>query len=160
MQLHGRPPVEVAAYLELTARQFGHDQLANRVASLPLTRPWSVPWGPLGAAQPGPYCRQPRRLGGGHRPRILNGRPVAVTGGDDGTVRVWDLASGTAVGEPLTGHTGWVRSVAVGTLDGRPIAVTGGFDQTVRMWGLASGTPVGQPLTGHSSEIRAVAVGD
>ena len=56
----------------------------------------------------------------------LDGRPVAVTGGDDGTVRVWDLATGAQRGEPLTGHDGSVRAVAVGELDGRPVVVTGG----------------------------------
>ena len=43
---------------------------------------------------------------------------MIVSGGDDGTVRVWDLATGAPVGEPLTGHTGGC-AVAVGELDGR-----------------------------------------
>ena len=38
-----------------------------------------------------------------------DGRVVAVTGSADATVRVWDLATGTPVGAPLTGHTGWVQ---------------------------------------------------
>ncbi len=36
-----------------------------------------------------------------------------VTGGDDGTARIWDRASGQQVGAPLTGHTGRVFAVAV-----------------------------------------------
>ena len=67
----------------------------------------------------------------------LDGRPVAVSGGADGTVRVSDLASGTPAGDPLTGHAGWVRAVAVGELDGRPVVVSGGDDGTVRVWDLA-----------------------
>ena len=62
---------------------------------------------------------------------------MAVSGGDDRTVRVWDLASGTPAGDPFTGHDGAVRAVAVGELDGRPVAVSGGDDRTVRVWDLA-----------------------
>ncbi|SEG94290.1 hypothetical protein SAMN04489712_14516, partial [Thermomonospora echinospora] len=35
----------------------------------------------------------------------LEGRPVAVTGGHDGTVQAWDLTLGVPVGGPITGHT-------------------------------------------------------
>jgi WD40 repeat protein len=59
---------------------------------------------------------------------------TAVSGGDDGTVRVWDLA-GTAAPRVLTGHDGQVRGVAV-TADGQT-AVSGGGDGTVRVWDLA-----------------------
>ena len=38
---------------------------------------------------------------------------MVVSGGEDATVRVWDLASGTPVGDPFTGHTGAVFAVAV-----------------------------------------------
>ena len=63
-----------------------------------------------------------------------------VSGGDDGSVRVWDRASGAVVGAPLTGHTGGVRSVAV-TPDGAEI-VTVGSDGTIRIWDLANGVQV------------------
>ena len=67
----------------------------------------------------------------------LDGRPVAISGSDDGTVRVWDLATGTPIGAPLTGHTSYVRAVAAAELDGRPVAISGSSDQTVRLWDLA-----------------------
>ena len=60
-------------------------------------------------------------------------------------MRVWDLATGTPVGEPLTGHTGAVCAVAVGALDGRPVVITGSGDGTVRVWDLATGTPRRRP---------------
>jgi len=47
-----------------------------------------------------------------------------VSGGGDGTVRVWDLATGAQFGEPLTGHLGSVASVAV-TPDGTRIISAG-----------------------------------
>ncbi|WP_223835735.1 WD40 repeat domain-containing protein [Streptomyces venezuelae] len=87
----------------------------------------------------------------------LGGRPLAVTTGQDGTVRVWDLATGRTVGRPLTGHTGSVHAVACTELDGRPLAVTTGQDGTVRVWDLATGRTVGRPLTGHTGSVHAVA---
>ncbi|MFF4402267.1 caspase family protein [Streptomyces sp. NPDC001480] len=89
---------------------------------------------------------------------VLNGTPVAVTGSHDRTVRVWDLTSGTQIGQPLTGRIGSLDSVAGTVLEGTPVAVTGGdYDGTVRVWDLTSGTPIGQPLTGHTRRVTAVA---
>ena len=42
----------------------------------------------------------------------LDGRTVVISGSDDETVRVWDLATGTPVGDPFTGHRGRVRAIA------------------------------------------------
>jgi WD40 repeat protein len=73
---------------------------------------------------------------------------------------VWRLADGAPVGEPLTGHTGDVSTVAVGALpDSTPVIVSGSDDVTVRVWRLADGAPVGEPLTGHTGDVNAVAVG-
>jgi WD40 repeat protein len=92
---------------------------------------------------------------------LPDGTPVIVTGDDDGTARVWRLADGTPVGEPITGHGSGVTAVAVAALaDGTPVIVSsGGGDGTVRVWRLADGTPVGEPITGHRSGVTAVAVG-
>ncbi|MFD5415433.1 hypothetical protein [Streptomyces nojiriensis] len=86
----------------------------------------------------------------------LDGRPIAVTTGEDSTVRVWDLATGQAIGEPLTSYNG-VLAVACTQLDGRTVAVTGANDGTVRVWDLATGQAVGEPLTGDNGWVRAVA---
>ena len=75
-------------------------------------------------------------------------------------MRVWRLADGAPVGEPLRGHDGGVAAVAVGALpDGTPVIVSGGDDGTVRVWRLADGAPVGEPLRGHNGGVAAVAVG-
>ncbi len=89
---------------------------------------------------------------------MLDGRPVAVSGcGWDGTVRVWDLVAGAALGGPLVGHIGSVGAVACTTVGGRPVAVSGGADGTVRVWDLGSGAALGAPLVGHAGSVGAVA---
>jgi len=42
----------------------------------------------------------------------LDGRPVVVSGGVDKTVRIWDLATGSPVGDPFAGQAGYVTAVA------------------------------------------------
>jgi WD40 repeat protein len=86
----------------------------------------------------------------------VEGRPVAVTGSNDKTVRVWDLTAGEQVGGPLTGHTAAVRAVVTAVVEGRPVAVTGSNDKTVRVWDLTAGEQVGQELV--FPERTAVAV--
>jgi WD40 repeat protein len=90
----------------------------------------------------------------------VDGRPVAVSGGttdDDGTVLVWDLATGRASGQPFTGHRRVVEAMALGTVDGRPVVVSGGTigDGTVRVWDLASGTAITTIVFPH--DVRAIA---
>src|SRR5262249_45345543 len=56
---------------------------------------------------------------------------LIVSGGADGTVRIWDAVAGQQI-KLLRGHTGTVWSVAL-SADGRLI-VSGGFDGTVKIW--------------------------
>ncbi|WP_036028833.1 AAA-like domain-containing protein, partial [Leptolyngbya sp. PCC 6406] len=77
-----------------------------------------------------------------------------VSGGDDGTVRLWSR-SGEALGTPFTGHQGVVRSVALSG-DGQTI-VSGGDDGTVRLWS-RSGEALGTPFTGHQGWVWSVAL--
>jgi WD40 repeat protein len=78
-----------------------------------------------------------------------------VSSGQDGTVRLWDAATGQAVGGPMTGHQSPVFSVAFSP-DGRRI-VSGGHDGTVRLWDAATGRAVGKPMTGHEDGAWRVA---
>ena len=70
-------------------------------------------------------------------------------------MRVWDAASGRPIGQPITGHTEPVTSVAFSPDGGR--IVSGGGDNTVRVWDADSGQPIGLPLTGHTSQVLSVA---
>ena len=78
-----------------------------------------------------------------------------VSGFQDGTVRLWDVANQTEV-VTLEGHTHWVISVSFSP-DGVLLASTGGWeDPTVRLWDAATQTEVAT-LRGHTSEVRSVA---
>ena len=153
-----------ASQLELTAHHLGCRGLADRIASAAPDRTWQTRWShgrPATGHQiiPG-HDGSVNAVAAGTLP---DGTPVIISGGDDGAVRVWRMADGTPVGEPLADHLshwGPVYAVAAGTLpDGTPVIISGGQDRTVKVWRMADGTLVGMPLRGHHDEVYAVAAG-
>jgi WD40 repeat protein len=76
-----------------------------------------------------------------------------VSGGDDATIRLWDL-QGNQVGEPFYGHRDGVHCVAFSP-DGQYI-VSGGDDATIRLWDL-QGNQVGESFYGHVYSVNSVA---
>jgi hypothetical protein len=79
-----------------------------------------------------------------------------VSGGDDGTVILWDVsdAQNPVQPRPLEGHTGRVRSVAFNH-DGTTV-VSGGDDGTVILWDVSDAqNPV--QLRGHTGPVLSVA---
>jgi WD40 repeat protein len=148
-----------ASQLELTAHRLGYPGLAAAIASAAPGRPWRT-WWSHGRRAAG------HQVVAGHDGGVTavatcvlaDGTAVIVSGGNDGTVRVWRLADLTPVGEPLHAQSGMVAAVAVAALPDRtPVIVSGGSDGSVRVWRLADLTPVGVPLRGHDYRVTAVA---
>lgn len=120
----------------------------------PLDDPrWTVQW----ADGPVPDQRRLRPLIGHSGPvravatATVDGRPVAVSGSRDNTVRVWDLATGEQLHDPVTGRTdpvssmtAEVLSVATAVADGRPVAFSLHGDDAVLVWDLATGRAAGE----------------
>ena len=87
---------------------------------------------------------------------IVRGRPVAITGSCDHTIRLWDMLTAEPIGEPLTGHTAEITALATGLLADRPILVSAACDWTTRRWDLTDRTPRGAPLPGPNRSVLAV----
>jgi WD40 repeat protein/serine/threonine protein kinase len=77
-----------------------------------------------------------------------------VSGSEDKTLRVWNLARGECL-RTLEGHTGGVEAVAI-TPDGRQV-VSGSWDETLRVWDLSRGECL-RTLEGHKECVSAVAI--
>lgn len=82
----------------------------------------------------------------------------AFTGGHDGTVRVWDVATGAQL-KVMTGHSDWVWGLAA-----HPklnVVASASHDGTVRFWNPATGNQIGAvPVPGRAWSLDFNANGD
>jgi WD40 repeat protein len=76
-----------------------------------------------------------------------------ASAGLGGTMRLWDVATRAAIGEPLA--QGVVNSVAFSP-DGATLASAGG-DGTLWLWDIATRAAIGEPLAAHTDGVSSVA---
>ena len=155
---------ERASYLEMAARQRGLNVLADRFAQLPLPLRFSVPWARWGSSAPHRQdsvrtASKVSALALGKRGRPRRGSspvpfPICM-------VRVYDLESGAATGEPIRSDDIYhgVNALAVADRSGRAVIVSGGY-RSPRVWDMESGVAVGEPMQGDHGSIMALAVGE
>ena len=85
---------------------------------------------------------------------------TVLTGGEDGTARLWRVDSGQMLGQPLRQGDQYlpaartVDAVAFSP-DGKTV-LTGGYDGTARLWNVDADQTLGQPLR-HGAPVTSVA---
>ena len=114
---------------------------------------WMVLWTPGTQIPAVPLRRQSIEYLGIFSVAFSSDGTRIVSGGADGTVRLWTL-DGKPAAKPFSGHNQWVFSVAFSP-DGTRI-VSGGTDGTVRLWTL-DGEPAAEPFRGHDGAVTSVA---
>ena len=76
---------------------------------------------------------------------------VLAFGEGDGTIRLWNPATGLPIGSPIRDETAAAFGIAGGVTsvefspDGKMLAA-GGSDGTIRLWNPATGLPIGAPI--------------
>ncbi|MDT0609681.1 nSTAND1 domain-containing NTPase [Streptomyces lancefieldiae] len=121
---------------------------------------WDVTDPTRPAAHGPPVALRTRYAGPGALAYSPDGHTLA-TALDDRTIQLWntdDPSRLRPLGEPLTGHRGYVNTLAFSP-DGRTLA-SGGADDTVRLWDITDphhATPLGGPREGHLGPVNALA---
>jgi WD40 repeat protein/transcriptional regulator with XRE-family HTH domain len=121
----------------------GTVRLWNPATGQPAGAPLQTGSGPAGGA--GGVVFIPN--GGVSAVAFSPGGTLLALGGGDGTVRLWNRATGQPVGKALqtgSGPAGGVSAVAF--RPGGTLLASAGADGMVRLWNLATGRPVGAPL--------------
>ena len=83
-----------------------------------------------------------------------HGKTLA-SGNYDGTIRLWNAATGQQIRPPLNGHAGEVNSIAF-SHDGKTLA-SGDSNGTIQLWNVATGQQIRPPLNGHAGVVNSVA---
>ncbi|HXZ73552.1 MAG TPA: WD40 repeat domain-containing protein, partial [Streptosporangiaceae bacterium] len=87
-------------------------------------------------------------------PVTVGGQKLLASAGGDGTVRIWDPATGQ-LRAVLEGHQGWVYAVCPLTVAGKQLLASAGVDGTVRIWDPQTGQQR-VSLEGHQGGVYAL----
>jgi len=82
-----------------------------------------------------------------------DGKTLA-SGNADGTIQLWNPATGHQIGKTLNGHAGEVNSVTFSP-DGKTLA-SGNQNGTIQLWNVATGQQTRPALNGHAGEVGSV----
>jgi WD40 repeat protein len=80
---------------------------------------------------------------------------LIAAAGADAAIRLWDVATGTRHGNPVTGFTSWINDIAF-TPDGRTIASAA--DEGLQLWDVETGQARGARLQ-EGARSLSVAIG-
>ena len=86
------------------------------------------------------------------------GKPVVVTGTNDGDVKIWSFESFELLAGPMRGHQTYVDGVAVSERNGASLVVSGSRDSSIRIWTPRLGTVQWTAPTGVSN-VSTLATG-
>ncbi|WP_156664388.1 AAA family ATPase [Mycobacterium sp. 852002-51613_SCH5001154] len=85
----------------------------------------------------------------------VNGHQIAVTGGSDGAIKTWDLATGAMLMREQ--RAGAVEAIACTTVGDRPIAITGSDKGELLVWDLTRPeAPFLGTLQGCNTAVRSI----
>ena len=79
---------------------------------------------------------------------------IAATGGEDGNVRLWTVATGQEIGAPMSSDLKPVDAVAF-SADGATVAAAS-TDGTVQLWDVATGQEAGAALVASSAAVKTL----
>ena len=71
-----------------------------------------------------------------------------------GEIILWDVETRQPIGQPMSGHSDLVRSIAFSP-DGKTLA-SGSYDSTIILWDVKTHQPIGEPLRGHLDSVYSV----
>ncbi|HET8758171.1 MAG TPA: WD40 repeat domain-containing protein [Solirubrobacteraceae bacterium] len=163
--LEGASASERASYVELYAHRHQADRLATRIADRFPNRPWHVTWASF-------LADSEHFVAGRHdgwvscvATDVINGRAIAVSGGSDRAVRLWDLDARAPIGRPLlppdaetagTGlaHTRRIRVVGATELAGLTVIVVVTGRGEIQVWDWETGRLLGIPLATEQGQDR------
>lgn len=86
---------------------------------------------------------------------LLQDGKVIALGSREGSIHLWDLETGTQIGDPLSGPRDRVLALAV-SRDGNTLA-SGSWDGNVCLWNAWTGELLCQPSEGHAYRIYCLA---
>ncbi|MFE7076933.1 WD40 repeat domain-containing protein [Streptomyces sp. NPDC057620] len=146
--------------MQLAALSLNQERLARQIAELRADRNFG--WKPLWAKLARPDYRLVLDAAcsriGGLALTAVDGEPVAVTGGDDGYLKAWELIDGERKFE-IRAHSEKIDEVLSASVDGAPAVISAGSD-AVKVWDLRHGHLISGFPGSWGTQRTCIAVGN